>query len=246
MKIEKGIIKEIGTYATLKVDLIPKERLRRPGTVLRPKYITIHNTGCPNVKADNFRRCVLDESQDKEVSWHFTIDEKEVIQHLPINEIGWHAGHPKGNSNSFGIEICEREGAEQVAIQFIAELLKALEWNTTHIKTHKYWSGKQCPHLILPHLPQFIEDVNKLMESDKNLIDAVIVLYNHNILTTPRVWGDVKDMKLEYVPGLIKNMGGLDRLIKDRIVTNAEIWQNKMYKPEHVRSLLIKYANTLR
>lgn len=246
MKINNGIISEMGTYATLTLDLIPKGWLRRPCTSINPKYITIHNTGVPNVKADNFRRSQLDVTQDKEVSWHFTIDEKEIVQHIPLDEVGWHAGDRTGNYNSFAIEICEREGAEEVAIQFIAELLMALDWDTTHIKTHKYWSGKNCPRLILPHLPQFIQKIADLTTQDKPLVEAVNLLYKHYIITTPRVWSKESDMKMEYVPGLISKMGGLDRLVKDRIITNADIWKGKLYKPTHVRSLIIKYATTLK
>lgn len=245
MKINNGIISDLGAYATLKVDLITKGWLRRPGTVYTPKYITIHNTGLHDVKADNFRRSQLDVSQDKEVSWHFTVDEKEVIQHIPINEVGWHAGTGAGNYNSFAVEICEREGAEEVAIQFIAELLSALEWDTSRIKTHKYWSGKQCPRLILPHLTEFISKITILTKCDKTLLDAANKLYRHNIITTPRVWSKESEMKLEYVPGLISKMGGINRLIADKIIEMPSLWEGKLYTTSHVRSLIIKYAHTL-
>lgn len=246
MKINNGIISELGTYATFTLDLIPNGRLRRPGTIMKPKYITVHNTGVPNVKADNFRRSQLDVTQDKKVSWHFTVDENEIIQHLPLDEVGWHAGDRTGNYNSFGIEICERPGAEEVAIKFIAELLKTLNWDTTHVKTHRYWSGKDCPRLILPHLTQFMQKIADLTMQDKALVDAVNLLYKYYIITTPRVWSNEKDMKMDYVPGLIHKMGGLDRLVKDKVITNADIWKGKMYKPTHVRSLIIKYATTLK
>ena len=31
-------------------------------------------------------------SDSTSISWHFTIDETECIQHLPLNEVAWHAG----------------------------------------------------------------------------------------------------------------------------------------------------------
>lgn len=246
MRINDGIISDLGAYATLKVDLVTKGWLRRPGITIKPKYITIHNTGGANVKADNYRCSQLDVTQDKETSWHFTVDEKEVIQHIPLNEVAWHAGNQTGNYNSFAVEVCEREGAEEVAIKFIAELLTALEWDTTHIKTHKYWSGKQCPHLILPHLTQFIDEVKKGVKCDDQLVEAVIKLYNNNILTTPRVWSKESDMKLEYVPGLLSKMGGISRLVGDGIISTPSIWQSKLYTTSNVRSLIIKYAYILK
>lgn len=56
------------------------------------RYITIHNTGmaAPSATAkglDEFIRTKTTQS-----SWHFSLDDKEAYQQLPINEIGWHAG----------------------------------------------------------------------------------------------------------------------------------------------------------
>lgn len=50
-------------------------------------------------------------------SWHFTVDEKEIYQHLPLNENGWHAGDGgTGNRKSIGIEICENDGDFEKAV----------------------------------------------------------------------------------------------------------------------------------
>ena len=32
-------------------------------------------------------------------SWHFTVDDKQIYQHLPTNENGWHAGDGDGSGN---------------------------------------------------------------------------------------------------------------------------------------------------
>lgn len=142
-------------YNGLRVAIIPKGRKRRPGYKMNPTTTTIHNTGCDMVKADNFKRGCHDPSQDMQVSYHFVIDESEVIQLLPINEVAWHAGDRTGNYTSIGVEICERPGAEENAIKFVAELLHLLGDTHNELRTHKSWSGKQCPRKILGHWEDF-------------------------------------------------------------------------------------------
>lgn len=179
MKIVNGILQEVNIPGvTFKVDIIPKGRKRRPGIAMNPQYITIHNTGCDKVPADNFRRVQLDPSQDKEVSWHFTVDEKTIIQHLPITEVAWHAGNRNGNYTSYGIETCERDGAEEVVIKFVAELLKCHGWATSRVRSHKSWSGKQCPWKILPHWDNFISNVNKEMKEDDEVVKKIKIKVN--------------------------------------------------------------------
>ena len=54
MKIVNGILQDVSIPGvTFKVDIIPKGRKRRPGIAMKPQYITIHNTGCDKVPADN-------------------------------------------------------------------------------------------------------------------------------------------------------------------------------------------------
>ena len=243
MKIVNGILSDVNIPGVkFVVDIIPKGRKRRPGIAMVPKYITIHNTGCDKVPADNFRRVQLDPNQDKEVSWHFTVDERMIIQHLPITEVAWHAGNRNGNYTSFGIETCERDGAEEVVIKFVAELLKYQNWGVDRVRSHKSWSGKQCPWKILPHWDKFIKNIATLGKEDTELIKAVDLLYKRGIINSPKVWYSVDKFKMEYVPGLIRRMGGIDRLVKDKIITDAFLWERKQYNATHVRSLIIKYS----
>ena len=58
-------------------------------------------------------------------------------------------------------------------------------------------------------------------------------------------WNHMDRMKLEYVPGLLKKLGGLDYLVEEGIISDDELWRNGKYTKENVRSLLIKYANSL-
>ena len=82
----------------------------------------------------------------------------------------------------------------------------------------------------------------KPVQKDTELIKAVDLLYKRGIINSPKVWYSVDKFKMEYVPGLIKHMGGIDRLIKDKIITDALLWERKQYNANHVRSLIIKYS----
>ena len=82
----------------------------------------------------------------------------------------------------------------------------------------------------------------KPVQEDTELIKAVDLLYKRGIINSPKVWYSVDKFKMEYVPGLIKRMGGIDRLIKDKIITDSLLWERKQYNANHVRSLIIKYS----
>jgi|GEM_PF-4780401 len=128
----------------------------RPGTKLRPTAITIHNTAnrSAGANAEMHRRYLSgDDARARKVSWHFTVDDSEAIQHLPRNEVGWHAG-TAGNAVSLGIEVCENVDGDQLKAEDRAALLTALllveeRIPLSAVRTHKSWTGKDCPRLIM-------------------------------------------------------------------------------------------------
>ena len=127
MKINNGILSNVNIKGVeFIVDLIPITNTKaRSLTKMNPQYITVHNTGNPNTSAKNNSNYV--KNVNNFVSWHFTIDNKNIIQQLPINEVAWHCRDGekgKGNTTSIGIETCEINGAEEVAIKFMSELKK--------------------------------------------------------------------------------------------------------------------------
>ena len=89
--------------------IIPKSHTKaRPQIPMIPEYITVHNTGNPGTTAKANSDYIVKLNDYK--SWHFTVGNNEVYQHLPINEIGFHAGdgiNGTGNNKSIGIEIAE-------------------------------------------------------------------------------------------------------------------------------------------
>ena len=144
---------ELGKSLNLKVGLIPKSNSNRPGTPISPRYITIHNTDNTNITATALRHARYLKN-DPRVSWHYTVDDKLCVKHLPINEIGWHSGSRIGNSQSIGIEICMYRGINQTAANKRAAILAAillydLNLPTNRLVTHYYWTRKNCPRLLL-------------------------------------------------------------------------------------------------
>jgi len=142
---------------TLKVDLVKKAK--RPGYAMKPEYITIHDTAnkSKGAGAEMHNRYV--HSVAPNPSWHFSVDDKIVYQHLPLDENGWHAGdgtNGTGNRKSIAIEICEnsdgnRAKAEANAAWLVAKLVrevKTLKAFPGCMKQHYDWSGKNCPNVL--------------------------------------------------------------------------------------------------
>lgn len=120
------------------------------------QYITLHNTA-NDASANNEITNMI--NNNKEVSFHFAVDDFEVVQGIPVNHNAWHCGDGgfgDGNRSSIGIEVCYSKSggekykkAEALAIQFIAQLLHERKWGVERVVPHKHWSGKNCPHRIL-------------------------------------------------------------------------------------------------
>lgn len=138
-------------------DFIPSGRRNRPGYKLEPRYITVHDTANTQTGADARAHAnYLKSAPNLEASWHFTVDDKIIYNHLPLNENGWHAGdgaNGPGNRQSIGIEICEnrdgnRAAAEANAAWLVAKLLKEFSLSLDRVKQHHHWSGKNCPRVL--------------------------------------------------------------------------------------------------
>ena len=155
---------ELGKTLNLETDWIPEGRRNRTGLTLKPDFITIHNTGNANVGADAkmHARWVRDTGfyvskktgKRSYVSWHYTVDDKRVIRHLPITERGIHAGGGDGNRRSIAIEICMNKGIDQQeafarAARLVAALRHDLSIPDDNVVPHHHWSGKECPVLLL-------------------------------------------------------------------------------------------------
>ena len=144
-------------------DFIPVGHNNRPGYAMDPAYITVHNTANTAKGASAAMHARYEKNPETPTSWHFTVDDKEIYQHLPLNENGWHAGDGNrgtGNRKSIGIEICENsdgdfEKAMANAQWLIKKLMKEQGISLANVVPHQHWSGKYCPRKLLDRWDSF-------------------------------------------------------------------------------------------
>ena len=140
--------------------IISGGRKNRPGRDTNPDtYITIHETGNAAKGADAAAHgAYLDSAagEDALVSWHYTVDDHAIVQHLPDYETAYHAGDGKsgqGNTTSIGIEICVNAGGDFEAAKANAAALVRLLMEEhgiplDNVVQHNRWNGKDCPKTI--------------------------------------------------------------------------------------------------
>jgi len=162
-------------------DFIPVGNSNRPGRKLTPSSITIHNTDNDSKGANAAAHAKYQKGADarrRKVSWHFTVDDKNVFQSLPTNEVGFHAGTGEGNRTSLAIEICMNSDLNVPAAYKRAALLTAVLAFQNKIKVpsqivqHHHWSGKNCPRVLrekpngwkdfLAQVKQFRDDLTEV------------------------------------------------------------------------------------
>lgn len=147
-------------------DFIPTSNSNRPGTSLAPTYITVHETAntSPGADAETHSRYVKGaDAQSRQVSWHYTVDDSVIYQHLPTNEVGWHAGST-GNSQSIGIELCVNSdgnftATRQRGVELIQSLMNQMNIPLSRVVSHQHWTGKNCPANLLSVWNSFIQEV---------------------------------------------------------------------------------------
>lgn len=142
---------------------------------MTPEYITVHNTANDASAASEVNYMI---NNTNEVSFHYAVDDKEIVQGISETRNTWNAGdgNGKGNRASLSIEICYSLSggekflkAEKNAAEFIACLLKQYGWDINHVKKHQDWNGKYCPHRTLDMgWSRFLNMIQKFLGSDIN------------------------------------------------------------------------------
>ncbi len=131
-------------------------------------------------------------------SWHFTIDDSEIYQHLPTYERGYHAGDGStrpyegsylggGNRNGIGIEMAINEDGDmmrtwQRTAKLVTQLLLEYNLPVDHQKFHNDFSGKDCPNTLrnaglVPLFEEFVEVEYHVASLYPN---AIITFESHN------------------------------------------------------------------
>lgn len=154
--------------------LVPKGKFgRHIEFPLDASYITIHSTDNPNATALQHARGMAAGAfrartkwnRTGFLTWHFTVDDIQSIQSLPLDIQGEHADHDgPGNRTSIAIEICElRNPARQAeaidrAARLTAWLMHEKHIPLDHVVPHWFWPQwhfhgyqKNCPRILLEH-----------------------------------------------------------------------------------------------
>lgn len=170
-------------HATVIVDIIPKTNPKiRPGHKMEPEYITDHDTGNPGrgANAEMHNRYIhnmasYDPKDTNHISWHITVDENFIYQHIPFDENGWHCGDgnglKSGNMTSIGVEKTmnidgDRARTEENAIALHDYLLKnVIKKTPDNVVPHQHWSGKYCPAVILKRDGSFTPFRNRIQKA---------------------------------------------------------------------------------
>ena len=120
--------------------------------------IIYHDTGNNNIgaNADMHAKYIIGSANFetyKARSWHYTVDDKEAIQHLPDNEVGWQGDTELAYSTTIGIETCVDYGSDLYTTwhrtaKLMASLMQKHDLNITNIKQHYDFSQKNCPQTL--------------------------------------------------------------------------------------------------
>lgn len=150
--------------------LIKTKTKARPGTKRKIEWIVIHDTGNISKTADakNHKNYItnLAIQNDTSLSWHYTVDQSSIYQHIPDDEIAWHAGDGTkdigangyylggGNKNGIGIEMCINQGNDIIltmkkSASLAVDLCLKYGLSIDRIKTHSDFAKKLCPYTIL-------------------------------------------------------------------------------------------------
>lgn len=159
---------------------------------MKAEGITVHNTA-NNAPAKN--EITYMKNNNNQVSFHYAIDDVEIVQGISEDRNAWHAGDGNGTGNrkTIGIEICYSTGdkakfekSQENAAEFVAYKLKEYGWSVDKVYTHKHWSGKHCPHRTLDEYgwDYFINLVKKYMGEE--------VVTTKEMYRVRKAWADSK------------------------------------------------------
>ena len=121
---------------------------------MNAQFITVHNTANDASAASEINYMI---SNNNQVSFHFAVDDTQIVQGIPEDRNAWHAGDGNGlgNRNSIAVEICYSKSggsrfdkAEENAVELIVNILKRYGWGIDKVKRHYDYAPnkKYCPH----------------------------------------------------------------------------------------------------
>lgn len=169
---------------------------------MTPEVYVVHNT---YNDASAINEIAYMTNNDRQVSFHYAIDDKQIVQGIEEDRNAWHAGDGatgKGNRKGIGVEICYSKSggarfieAERLAAKFIAKGLTDKKWPIDRVTKHQDYSGKYCPHRTLDlGWARFIKMIEREMEPEH-----VKILRAKT--SSPQAWIDFVDANRSHPTG---------------------------------------------
>ena len=159
---------------------------------MKAQFIVVHNTANDASAMSEVTYMI---GNDNPVSFHYAVDDKQIVQGILENRNAWHAGDGgsgKGNRYGLSIEICYSKSggsrfieAEKLAAKFIAYKLKEKDWGIDRVKKHQDFSGKYCPHRTLDMgWQRFLN----MVQAELNALKGADKVANKKEDNTPSAW----------------------------------------------------------
>ena len=185
---------------TIKQNLVASENysVKCPHS-MTAEFIVVHNTANDATAENEVAYMIRNKNQ---VSFHYAVDDQEVVQGVPINRNTWHAGDGNGEGNRKGIsiEICYSKSggtrfdqAEKNAAHFIATLLRERQWGIDKVKKHQDFRNKYCPHRTLD------KGWNGFIQMIKSYLNDIPVISSQGFKVGEKV--RVKESATQYATG---------------------------------------------
>ena len=151
-----------------------KYNIKCPYT-MTAEFIVVHNTANDASAKNEVAYMIRNNNQ---VSFHYAVDDKEIVQGIPEDRNTWNARDGRsgnGNRKGLSIEICYSKSggnkfieAEKLAAKFIAFKLKEKGWDISKVMKHQDFYKKYCPHRTLDMGWQRFLD---MIQSELNLLN---------------------------------------------------------------------------
>lgn len=155
---------------------IPYTSPRRPGEVREIHYITIHETDNRHLESGASAHSNFLSGNNTDITgWHYTVDDHEIIHHIPDNEIAWNAGDNRsidgGNMNGIGIEMCvnvdnDYEKTLKNTACLVVGLMNEYDLTPKDLRFHKDFMDKVCPHRLMSE--GRLDDFEKMVIEEYN------------------------------------------------------------------------------
>lgn len=149
----------VGQTATQEIITATELKSIRPG-VKKPSIdnIIFHDTGNNNAGAGALmhHNWMIGGGRDiayKSRSWHYTVDDSIVMQHLPDDEIAFHGDRYEAYTTTIGIETAISKGSNffttwHRTAKLMSSLMYKYGLSIDSIKQHFDYSGKDCPQVL--------------------------------------------------------------------------------------------------